>query len=102
MGFSNQNDEVVALQMVGPTEQGALVIPGEDNNDLSKINLPPTLHVRAVQAKEKPPTSYTFTLIKKQEGSKPPSHSFKSMATNMVSPSPLMSFNWRQRVFTWG
>lgn len=64
MAFSNQNDAALALQMVCPTDQDALVIPGEDNNDIYKINLPPTLHVRAVQDKEKPPTSYTFTLIK--------------------------------------
>lgn len=64
MGFFQPNDVAVALQVLGPTDQDALVIPGQDNNDISKINLPPTLHVRAVQAKEKPPTSYTFTLIK--------------------------------------
>lgn len=68
MVFSNQNDAVVALQMVGPTAQGAVVILGEDNDDMSKINLPPVLHVRAAQAKEKPHTSYTFTLIKKKKG----------------------------------
>lgn len=64
MVFSNQNDAVVALQMVGPTAQDAAAIPGEDNDDMPKINLPPKLHVRAVQSKEKPPTSYTFTSIK--------------------------------------
>lgn len=64
MVFFNQNDAVVALQLVGPTAQGAVVILGEDNYDMSKINLPPTLHVRAAQAKEKPSTRYRFTLIK--------------------------------------
>lgn len=64
MVFFNQNDAVVALQLVGPTAQGAVVILGEDNDDMSKINLPPMLHVRAAQTKEKPPTSYTLILIK--------------------------------------
>lgn len=41
MVFSNQNDAVIALQMVGPTDQDALVKPGEDNNDTYKTNLPP-------------------------------------------------------------
>lgn len=101
MGFSNQNDAVVALQMVGPTEQDALVIPGEDNNDRSKINLPPTLHVRAVQAKEKPPTSYTFTLIKTRrlQASFPLLQKHGYQHGESISPDVI---NWRQWVLTWG
>lgn len=51
MVFSNQNDAVTALQMVGPTDQDALVIPGEDNNDIYKINLPPACQSSPGQGK---------------------------------------------------
>lgn len=100
MVFSNQNDAVVALQMVGPTAQGAVVILGEDNDDMSKINLPPVLHVRAAQAKEKPHTSYTFTLIKKKEGSKPSSHPFKRGATQAKGSKFWLEANENEHVAT--
>lgn len=57
---------------------------------MTHIKLTFLQHVRAVQAKEKPPTSYTFTLIKTRVQASFPS--FKGMASNMVSSTLLMSF----------
>lgn len=98
MVFPNQNDAVVALQMVGPTAQDAAVT--QERTTMTHLKL--TFLQRCMSEQSSPRKSHpqaTHLHQSKQEGSKPPPHSFKSIASNMVSPSLLMSFKQKAASF---